>query len=89
MGNLSIGISHFSHSERSLTHQNTHTYLVEEQDEIDGEGNKQGQHSHIVKVSSKIVLKRERVKNRPLGKRSEMGKRFKQGIHSFTPDYTD
>lgn len=62
-------------------------YLVEEQDEIDGEGDKQGQHSHVVKVASKIVLKRERVKNRPHGKGSEMCKRLKQTICSFTPTY--
>lgn len=37
-GNLSIGV--IGLLERSLTPRDTHTYLVEEQDEIDGEGDK-------------------------------------------------
>lgn len=37
-GNLSIGVVGLL--ERSLTPRDTHTYLVEEQDEIDGEGDK-------------------------------------------------
>lgn len=62
--------------------RDTHTYLVEEQDEIDSEGNKQGQHSHVVKVASKIVLKGKRVKNRSASKRSEICKHLKQrSIH--------
>lgn len=39
-------------------------YLIEQEDKVDSEGDKKRQHSHVVKVSGKVVLQKRRERRR-------------------------